>query len=264
MLSSRMVNSLRRQDWFAVVLELVIVVVGILLALQLDNWNEQRKARHEGDQWRAQMLAELEKNRLDLEGRLEYYGQALAFGEFALDRLESPGTPAVDEAWDIVLGAFQAGQIWPYTLNGPTFRQVQSAGDLGLVGDADTISALAYFYDVTAYDFELISGGLPKYREMIRERMPWPIQNFIWRSDCQETILKPGLAESGQAFRLTRCAPPADTSDLPDVVDSLRRDRDLKNALRGRLSQLKVSVDGIGRQIERPQSVIERVQQQGR
>jgi hypothetical protein len=34
---------IRRQDWFAVVLEVFVVVLGILIGLQVTSWNEDRK-----------------------------------------------------------------------------------------------------------------------------------------------------------------------------------------------------------------------------
>ena len=40
----RLVASARRQDWFAVAVELIVVVAGIFIGLQVANWNEGRKA----------------------------------------------------------------------------------------------------------------------------------------------------------------------------------------------------------------------------
>ncbi len=43
MILRRMANGIRQQDWFTVVLEVLIVVVGIFIGLQVDDWNEARK-----------------------------------------------------------------------------------------------------------------------------------------------------------------------------------------------------------------------------
>ncbi|MDH3902730.1 MAG: hypothetical protein OES90_05850 [Xanthomonadales bacterium] len=75
------------------------------------------------------------------------------------------------------------------------FRQAQNAGGLGLVAEPDVIVTLSYLYDVTAHDVELVSGGLPKYREMIRERLDWPLQEYIWDANCQATELNEGFAD---------------------------------------------------------------------
>ena len=45
MILRRLVTSLREQSWLTLVLELVVVVVGIFLGLQVDSWNEARKDR---------------------------------------------------------------------------------------------------------------------------------------------------------------------------------------------------------------------------
>lgn len=45
MILQRLGRSIRNQDWFAVTIELTVVVVGIFLGLQVTDWNEARKAR---------------------------------------------------------------------------------------------------------------------------------------------------------------------------------------------------------------------------
>ncbi len=249
MILQRLAGALRRQDWFTVILEVAIVVVGILIALQVENWNDARKDRAEAQDWRRQILADLRQTHRDLQGRLVYTSQALAFGERALALMQDDAPLDDDAAWDLVLGAFQAGQIWPYRLTGPAFRQAQSAGGLGLVADSDVIVTLAYLYDISAVDYELVSGGLPKYRELIRERLPWPLQDHIWDADCQVNILDEGFAD--YRFELARCAPPDDPQAILAAAELLRADAGLQDVLRGRLSQLKVGEASIGRLIER-------------
>jgi hypothetical protein len=45
MILRRLAGRLRQQDWFAVTIELVLVMVGVFLGIQVANWNEDRKAR---------------------------------------------------------------------------------------------------------------------------------------------------------------------------------------------------------------------------
>jgi len=49
MIFRNLVEALREQNWFAVVLEFAIVVVGIFIGLQVDDWN-QRRLEQAGDQ----------------------------------------------------------------------------------------------------------------------------------------------------------------------------------------------------------------------
>jgi hypothetical protein len=48
MITRRITEKLRAHDWGTVVLELLVVVIGIFLGLQVNNWNEGRKEQAEG------------------------------------------------------------------------------------------------------------------------------------------------------------------------------------------------------------------------
>ncbi|MCB1606552.1 MAG: hypothetical protein KDI71_06210 [Xanthomonadales bacterium] len=255
MLLRRFTAAIRRQDWFQVLVEILIVVAGILIALQVDNWNEERKARQQGELWRLQIIADLEQSIRDLQARRIYYGQALRFGEAALAAIEAPDPPTGEAVWDTVLGAFQAGQIWPYQLTGPSYREVQSEGSLGLIGSQEAQAALALVYDVSAYENELVTGGLPPFRGMIRERLSWPIQKHIWASGCQLGTGMTGTSPP-DPFRLVRCDPPADQQALLEALQQMRDDVELQRSLRGRLSQLEISVSSTARRIERVRGAI--------
>lgn len=45
MILRRLANAIQQQDWFTVVLEILIVVAGIFIGLQVDDWNNLRKDR---------------------------------------------------------------------------------------------------------------------------------------------------------------------------------------------------------------------------
>ena len=45
MILRKLAEAIRRQNWFTVVLEIMIVVIGIFLGLQANDWNQARKDR---------------------------------------------------------------------------------------------------------------------------------------------------------------------------------------------------------------------------
>lgn len=51
MILRRLATSLRRQDWFTVAVELLILIVGIFLGLRVDEWNSARKDRADEQQF---------------------------------------------------------------------------------------------------------------------------------------------------------------------------------------------------------------------
>jgi hypothetical protein len=45
MILQRLATSIRKQDWFTVVIETLIVMFGAFLGLQVNNWNQARFER---------------------------------------------------------------------------------------------------------------------------------------------------------------------------------------------------------------------------
>ncbi|MBI1393567.1 MAG: hypothetical protein GC152_12565 [Alphaproteobacteria bacterium] len=77
MILRRLTEHIRTQNWFAVALDFVIVVVGILIAFQITTWNEGRQDRRDEQRYLAELAANLET---DLD-------QARAGQDMSLQRL---------------------------------------------------------------------------------------------------------------------------------------------------------------------------------
>ena len=43
MLLQRIANYIRNHDWFAVVVEIFVILIGLMLALQVDRWRDGRE-----------------------------------------------------------------------------------------------------------------------------------------------------------------------------------------------------------------------------
>ena len=59
MILRRLATAIRKQDWFTVFIETLIVVLGVFLGLQVNNWNEARKDRLEAETSRERLIADL-------------------------------------------------------------------------------------------------------------------------------------------------------------------------------------------------------------
>lgn len=78
MILHRLVTQWREQNWTAIAVEFVLLVVGVFLGLQASNWNDQRNQRAQAELWRAQIVADLGQSARDLQYRLDYNAQVLA------------------------------------------------------------------------------------------------------------------------------------------------------------------------------------------
>jgi len=46
MILRRFMQHIRKQDWFMVSVDLLVLIVGIFLGLQVSDWNEERKEKN--------------------------------------------------------------------------------------------------------------------------------------------------------------------------------------------------------------------------
>lgn len=66
MLLRRVIEHVRAQNWTAVALDFVIVVVGVFIGIQVSNWNAARIAEAQADDLLQRMIAEAEDARADM------------------------------------------------------------------------------------------------------------------------------------------------------------------------------------------------------
>ncbi len=67
MILKKLASAIRRQDWFQVMIEVLIVIVGIFLGLQVQNWYEERGNRDQ----EAKYLEQLHDEVAEIEQRYE-------------------------------------------------------------------------------------------------------------------------------------------------------------------------------------------------
>lgn len=90
MILRRLAQAVRRQDWFTVVIEFVIVVFGVFIGLQVDNWNGARADAARRDQINEALIVYLVDATNVLEAFIERIaGVQLEAGAWAVDQSDS-------------------------------------------------------------------------------------------------------------------------------------------------------------------------------
>jgi len=144
MLFRRISEHLKRQNWFAVGLDLLIVVVGIYIGLQVDAWNS---ARHD----RVIEREYLERLLFDVEESLETQRDSKSEFDLSIDatdyiaRIQRAGTfKNVDED-RLIIGLNSIGWVIPPRTNMGTIRELQSTGNIALIQDVSVRVAIGQF-----------------------------------------------------------------------------------------------------------------------
>ena len=89
MILQRFSQAVLKQNWFTVALEIMIVVVGIFLGLQVDDWNEVRKYRQQESLYLDKIFDDMAAMRTDLVDMIERTDGAVIRMTEALYALEA-------------------------------------------------------------------------------------------------------------------------------------------------------------------------------
>lgn len=78
MILHRLASAIREQNWATVAIELFIVVLGVFLGLQANNWNEARVAEHRREQIVAALVTDLRDAMGAQQGFIDYIDEGMA------------------------------------------------------------------------------------------------------------------------------------------------------------------------------------------
>ncbi len=234
MRAARLAKHLRDYDWAAAFIELLIVVVGILIALRVSNWNQERQDHSRAENYYQRIHADLLADRQNVDTTLAFRKKVSAYGRGAIAYGES-GTLVRGSKWDTVLAYYQASQIMPFVASDTTFEEMRSVGDLGLIADQNLRKQLADYYRLEGSSSPLgaLLRQIPTYRSQIRGLTPWPVQQYIW-SHC---FREPSYYDQN----LVACPSPVSDSQAAAILAIYRKSPTLLDHLRTWMATLRIS-----------------------
>lgn len=233
MMASRMIARLRRHDWLAVGIELAVVVLGILIALQVDNWNQARVDRARAQNYYQRIHGELLADRRNMDTTLAFWRKVSAYGQAAVAHGET-GALADGSEWKTLLAYYQASQTMPFVETDSAYAEMRGAGELGLIADQRLRAQLAGYYSLSGVGGQsIIHEQDPPYRGEVRGMTPWPVQQYIWSRCFRES------SYFGQDF--VDCPAPIGAGEASAILARYRQSPALLDHLRFWMSQLRIS-----------------------
>lgn len=237
MLLRRVIEHVRKQQWTAIGIDFVIVVVGVFIGMQVANWNEERVDQQRAHSYLERIHADLETDLANYRDRLAFWGKVSEYGRAGLAYAET-GDAAGASQWRLLLSYFQASQLAEYFTTSVTYDELKSAGELHLIGDVALRNQLAGYYTNAANP---VLTERPAYRMHVRGIIPLDVQDYIW-ANCYRSDA------SGRQV-LADCASPVSEARAAAIVNTIRRDAALMLELRYWMSTMHVAAQ-IGRDRE--------------
>lgn len=141
----RVVEQAKTQNWFAAMLDFLIVVSGVFVGIEVANLNQARQDRQEERRYYGQLLVDLRRD-LETFSRAERladrYDEA---AQLVIDRLggEAPSQTSLGR---MATAIHYAGFVHiPYASRG-TYDELVSTGNLGLLRNSELKSEIANYY----------------------------------------------------------------------------------------------------------------------
>ncbi len=166
-------------NWFAVSVDVAIVVVGVFLGTQVSNWNAARIERDTGRNYRSRLIVELRSDEAQIRQKIAYYEAVKQHGLRLLASLHDP-SPKLGTTF--LIDAYQLTQIDPTRGKRFIFDEMVSGGFLGSLGSEEEQRLSADFYQqLETYNSTLLE--IFPYRDTLRQEMPYDVQSEI-RARC--------------------------------------------------------------------------------
>jgi hypothetical protein len=130
-----------------VVLDFVIVVMGVFIGIQVSNWNQFAGERRSEGQYLRQLRGDLHNIQAEIDAQIEFeqFHTQLANDVFEIIRNDASET----RAQKINVGLTELTVRRTLRIQSPTFLNLQGAGKLEIISDADLRAAIiSYFYGV--------------------------------------------------------------------------------------------------------------------
>jgi hypothetical protein len=140
----RFSQNLRRQDWFALLLDLLIVVVGIYLGLQVDAWNTAHQERATEREYLERLLVDMDESieaQIDLQRTFE---ASIAATDYIGEIQRAGSFDGVDED-RLITGLNSIGWVVRPATNMTTIRELQSTGNISMLRDVAIRTAIGRF-----------------------------------------------------------------------------------------------------------------------
>ena len=138
--------------------EIILVVIGILIALQINNWNENKKDSILEQEYYCLLLEELEQDQQQVLNLKILAKERIISANKAIAEIQKqkPNATVFGENWLLSIRLFAR----TFKPNDATYSDITSSGNLNIIRDRAIIKSLnKYFKNVNGYSETILSNA---------------------------------------------------------------------------------------------------------
>lgn len=144
MILRRFTKHVNDQNWFAVFLDLIVVIVGIYIGLQVSAWNAANKDRALEVEYLERLLADMDESVVEQLALRDLFDESIVSIDYIAGRLHVGNLEDADQE-KLIVGMNSIGWVAPPATNMVTIRELQSTGKISLIRDVSVRMAIGRF-----------------------------------------------------------------------------------------------------------------------
>jgi len=170
MFLKRLAKTLRKQDWASFTIEFLIVLLGVFLALQAEDWNQERKDRNLEEAYISRLIDEARSN-IDILAQHEKIFEEKVEFILALPNLQ------LNEAFqrdplEFMYQLDYSTYVGVPNLRAETYQELESSGRLTLLRNSELRSAIAGIINDYRSTQTVFTDQIGDYRRLLFQSVP--------------------------------------------------------------------------------------------
>lgn len=145
MVLNRLANHIRKQNWSIVLIELLVVVVGLMMAFQIDRWRETVAEKRLEDVYIQRLIEDIESDLPNLERAIQLANMRKDYVELLMAVAEDTAL-AAEQPTSFLVAIDQASYTYTPPLRKATFDDLNSTGNMRLLRDQVMKTKLHDYY----------------------------------------------------------------------------------------------------------------------
>ena len=235
MILRRLARSLREQDWTAISIEFVLLVLGVFLGIQVANWNAGRETRQKSAVFTERLKDDLRAEGWRYRFLLAYYDDVRAAAEAAVDALANKA-PLSNE--QLLVNAYRATQYKQGAARRATYDELISTGNIGLIEDRKLLALAVRAYSLSTIENTVQEGIESPWRALFRMNIGNDVQRALAHG-CGDRYIAPGDYRDYDRVIDYACATGLSQAAIDEAADALRADPQALRFLRLRVADLE-------------------------
>ncbi len=135
--------------------EIVLVVIGILIALQINNWNQERIEHKEAKVLLSNLSSDVEENIKNLKDQQNFLRNRKEWADFILKSLDDQ---MVLDSTKFITAITRVGWIMDSSQMLPTYTEIVSSGKLSYINSENLKKALADYQSTVEENKQIVSS----------------------------------------------------------------------------------------------------------